>query len=402
MSINLLDLVKSQMGSDLIGKAASFLGESEASTGKAVNAALPALLGGMISKSSSSEGASALMGFLNQGENDGSIFSKLGGLLEGGSISSLLGSGSGILQMLLGDKLGAIASAIASYAGIKQESSSNLLGLAAPLLMGGVGKYVKDQGITSASGLASLLGGQSDFVKAALPAGLGGTLGSILGLGGLSNMASQATGAAANAVSTAAKGGSNILGWVLGGLAALALMFLVYKGCNKPTAATEAPATDTVAATTPATPEPAPAATAELKFEVGSQEEAMLAFIKDANQAIDKQKWFDFPEIMFDSGSAALKPESEGKLNNILSILNAYPQVNLKIGGYTDNTGDDQKNLKLSDERAKACLTWLSSKGVDAARMSAEGYGEANPVASNDTEEGKAKNRRISFSVRQK
>lgn len=401
MSINLLDLVKSQMGSDLIGKAASFLGESESNTGKAVNAALPALLGGMISKSTSSEGASALMGFLNQGENDGSIFGKLGGLLEGGALSSLLGSGSGILQMLLGDKLGAIAAAIASYAGIKQESSSNLLGLAAPLLMGGVGKYVKEQGITSASGLASLLGGQSDFVKAALPAGLGGTLGSILGLGNLGNLASQATGAATSAVNTATKASGNMLGWILGGLAALALMFLVYKGCNKTTATTDAPAQDSVAAA-PAPVTPEPATSAALKFDAGTQEEAMLMFINDANQAIDKQKWFDFPEIMFDSGSAVLKPESESRLNNILSILNAYPQVNLKIGGYTDNTGDDQKNLKLSDDRAKACLTWLTGKGIDAARLSAEGYGEANPVASNDTEEGKAKNRRISFSVRQK
>ena len=83
-------------------------------------------------------------------------------------------------------------------------------------------------------------------------------------------------------------------------------------------------------------------------------------------------------------------------------MLKAYPAVALKIGGYTDNTGDPDRNLKLSDNRAKAVMAALVAMGAARARLEAEGYGPQFPVASNDTEEGRAKNRRISLRVTNK
>jgi outer membrane protein OmpA-like peptidoglycan-associated protein len=83
--------------------------------------------------------------------------------------------------------------------------------------------------------------------------------------------------------------------------------------------------------------------------------------------------------------------------------LKEYPAVHLKIGGYTDSDGNDAANFKLSGERAKAVFEWLVAKGIAAERLpEPEGYGEKHPVAANDTPENKAKNRRISFSVRAK
>jgi outer membrane protein OmpA-like peptidoglycan-associated protein len=73
--------------------------------------------------------------------------------------------------------------------------------------------------------------------------------------------------------------------------------------------------------------------------------------------------------------------------------------VRIRIGGYTDNTGDPGTNLRLSEERANNVMDELVKLGIDPARMSARGYGERNPVADNSTEDGRQKNRRISLRV---
>ncbi len=84
------------------------------------------------------------------------------------------------------------------------------------------------------------------------------------------------------------------------------------------------------------------------------------------------------------------------------SILKAYPNVNLKIGGYTDNVGDDAANLKLSAARAEATSKALLDRGIATGRLEAEGYGEQHPIASNETEEGRQRNRRIDVRVTKK
>ena len=127
-------------------------------------------------------------------------------------------------------------------------------------------------------------------------------------------------------------------------------------------------------------------------------EMALLDFIK-SGKAIDKKAWFDFDRLLFETGSATLKPESAEQLKNIAEILKAYPTVNVKLGGYTDNTGNANNNLKLSGDRAAAVKAELEKLGIAETRLESEGYGQANPVASNDTEESRALNRRISIRV---
>jgi K(+)-stimulated pyrophosphate-energized sodium pump len=83
-------------------------------------------------------------------------------------------------------------------------------------------------------------------------------------------------------------------------------------------------------------------------------------------------------------------------------ILKAFPAVNIKIGGYTDNTGSAQTNKKLSQDRADVVMAELVQLGIDKARLAAEGYGPEHPVASNDTEAGRAENRRIAVRVTKK
>ncbi|PWK18908.1 K(+)-stimulated pyrophosphate-energized sodium pump [Arcicella aurantiaca] len=131
-------------------------------------------------------------------------------------------------------------------------------------------------------------------------------------------------------------------------------------------------------------------------------ENNLLKFIEDKSKAVDKTTWFDFDRLTFETGKSTLKPESAEQLKNIAEILKAFPSVNIKLGGYTDNTGDANANLKLSGDRASTVKSELVKLGIPDARLESEGYGQENPVATNDTEEGRAANRRISVRVTKK
>ncbi len=103
--------------------------------------------------------------------------------------------------------------------------------------------------------------------------------------------------------------------------------------------------------------------------------------------------------IQFGEGSAAIAPESEGRLDRLVAILQRCPDAPVEIGGYTDAGGTTARNQALSQIRAQAVVDYLEQAGIAAGRLSAVGYGEANPIASNDTEEGRAQNRRIEFKI---
>ena len=113
----------------------------------------------------------------------------------------------------------------------------------------------------------------------------------------------------------------------------------------------------------------------------GGIEDQLVAFIQSAeykNGTADslKDKWFNFDDLNFKYGSTELVPESKRQLDNIVAILKAFPDVKIKIGGYTDKKGDDAGNKKLSDGRAKAVKAALEKAGVGAQVPEAEGYGE--------------------------
>nr|WP_262898314.1 OmpA family protein [Hymenobacter siberiensis] len=101
--------------------------------------------------------------------------------------------------------------------------------------------------------------------------------------------------------------------------------------------------------------------------------------------------------INFDFNKATLKPSSYPKLQQMVKILNDYPDYSMSIAGHTDSKGADNFNLGLSYERANTARTYLLSKGIAADRIEARGYGETHPIATNDTEAGRALNRRVDF-----
>ncbi len=106
-------------------------------------------------------------------------------------------------------------------------------------------------------------------------------------------------------------------------------------------------------------------------------------------------KTFELKNLDFDFGKATIKVGSDKILKDVITVLNLKKSMKIEIAGYTDNVGSDVENLKLSQNRAEAVRNYLITKGkIDASRIVAKGYGETNPIADNDSEEGRKQNRR--------
>ena len=101
--------------------------------------------------------------------------------------------------------------------------------------------------------------------------------------------------------------------------------------------------------------------------------------------------------IKFDVNKATIKPESMGTINYVVKMMTDHPELKFSVEGHTDSDGDDTANQKLSEARAKSVLEAMTRLGITADRLTSKGYGESKPMAANDTQEGKAQNRRVEF-----
>ncbi|WP_295220114.1 sodium-translocating pyrophosphatase [uncultured Chryseobacterium sp.] len=139
----------------------------------------------------------------------------------------------------------------------------------------------------------------------------------------------------------------------------------------------------------------------KIKIGEGSQLYQLYNAVKNKDQGVlDPNKWYTIENLYFESGSSDLRPGSDAQLLNLVELLNAYPTMKIKLGGYTDNIGNEESNQKLSNLRAQTVKLKLLELGVGGDRVEAEGYGSQYPVCSaNDTEECMAKNRRIDVRV---
>ncbi len=400
MEINLLEIVKKQISGEILQKAAAFLGEDSGASQKALNAILPSLLGGVVNQSTSISSATNLINTLTTDGHDGSIFNSLSNLLNGGSATQgLLAAGDSIVKNLFGNKTSGIVDWIASYAGIKTGSASGLMSMIAPVVMGAIGKQIMG-GQSGVSGLMSLLSGQTNLIKNALPVGLSSVL-------GLSNLkletpsvvsTAQAEKIASEAHITVAEKSllSRILPWFILLLAGLAGMFYL-KMCNtkapeppQATAVTEvpqvtAPVVDTIKKL--ALPE------GDITVKTGSFLDQLYMEVIDTT--LDPTKALTFDNVNFATGSADLTEGSKMQLDDLVKIMKGYPKVEIKIEGHTDNQGNEAFNKKLSENRAASVKTYLASHGIAGGRMATAGFGSTKPVADNTNEEGRAKNRRI-------
>ncbi len=426
MSINLLDLVKDQISGQLAKQAAGFLGESESSIGGALGSIMPALLGGAAQKAQSPSGAQGLMDML--GGLDTGMLSDISSVFGGGAsnVNNVLNSGGGIVDMLLGNKVGGIIDFVSKASGLKSGSTSSLLKLAAPFLMSLISKQVAGKGLGF---LTDLLGGQKSNIAAALPAGMG----SLLGFAGLTgNDYKASTTSHSSTTNESSTGGSNILKWLLpllliGGLG----WFLSKGGCGKKDVVADAvAAVDTTAtAVVESVVAMLPAVTVDsltgvVTYDLGAPSEIMLPggvkFMAAANgfertlidfvtngtiDTVDKKaNWFTMHDVQFKSGSTAYATEKAmTQLKNVAAVLKAYPNVVIKLGGYTDKSGDDASNKKLSQARANVVMKELIKLGAKSGQIKeAVGYGEEFAEAAEDDRDGMARDRKTAAKVASK
>jgi len=439
MSVNLLDLAQGYMSDAIIEKASSSLGISSELTKSGMNLVLPALLGGIMNKASTSSGASDLLNMMNRSEFGGSFLDNIGDQF-GGSNNSMLDLGGNLLGSLFGNKLGGITDLIGSTIGSKSGISSTLMKFGLPLLLGVVKKTVGKGGI---KGLLGLLGGQKDYLKKASPSGFMDKIMGSLGGGSLDNLTNNLSAQTRETVSDikenvekgVEKSGNKWLKYLA--IAALALLAYYlwqnYKGdATEVKQNVENVVTDIKDSTIKATSNIIDDANAlynagdnlvgktikgfenlgefiKIKLADGTElivpskglEYQLVSFIK-SDKAVDKTTWFDMRRILFKTGSADLDNRSMNQIKNLEEILRVNPNVGIKIGGYTDNTGDAALNKTLSANRATAVMKALIKQGVDPNRLSAEGYGKEHPIADNGTDIGRALNRRVAVRVTKK
>jgi len=154
----ILDLLNGPLGQQIISGVAGQTGQSSDKTSNLLSMALPVLMGAMKKNASTPEGAQGLLGALNK-HQQGGLLDNLGGFFEGGVDESAQKEGDGILGHLLGGKRPAVENALSQKSGMDLGSVANILKVAAPLLMGAVGKQTQQAGISDSNGLGNLLGG---------------------------------------------------------------------------------------------------------------------------------------------------------------------------------------------------------------------------------------------------
>jgi OOP family OmpA-OmpF porin len=433
MSFNLIDAAKGLFTNELVNKAGAYLGESEAGVTKAISGILPTVLSSLLNKTTTQEGAGIVTNMVAENHTSG-ILNNLGGFF-GNDNGGLLNKGANLLSSLFGGNSNTVTNLISNFAGVKTSSASSLLNMAVPAVLGLLGKHTSGSG---ASGIAALLSSQKDNIAAAVPAGL--NLGSVLGnFGGRvsdinSSAKATATHYANETVENKGSGLRILLPLLLLALAAMGAFYLFGNGCNNTTevmpdgadslhSKTEQVAGDVKDAVVTGVGK-LDSLTGEFNYNLGniitidlpngagklevgenSTENKLYKFLSNSGSVIDtvKGNWFEFTNVRFKTASSVITDESMVQLKNMVAISKAYPTAQFKLGGYTDNTGSAAGNVALSQKRAEAVVSMLQKLGAAAASIAgAKGYGPEHPIADNETEEGRAQNRRVAVNVKAK
>lgn len=413
MNINLLEVLKTRFNAMVLVKIADHIEEFSSNTFSALNIVMPIVLGNFIKKASTTEGLEELTVLLEESMFPKDLHSKLHDIVTSNEdFDQYISSSESTTHKILGHSLDKLNETVSSESGISKESSKVLFQIVTPVLITLINQRNQSQG-WGKSGLASWLMNQSEHVLNELPSGVA----EIIGFDDLGDfLGTNKTKDSEESPKLVIM----ILPWILGLIALLAALYYI-RTCNKPTTnlyslnnnnlINEANS-DTLQKTN--THFDSTINTAfeyekrhlidgtELNIPSVGIESKLISFIEDKTKPIDKDTWFEFDRLYFKVNSAVLDTNSDEQLENISLILKAYPAVKIKIGGYTDNIGASASNISLSSERAKAVLVSLIKKGIESNRLSSEGYGDQYPVADNNTEEGRNKNRRVAIKLKSK
>ena len=391
MATNLLDSISSQLTPQMIQHVSARLGETPAQTRQAIDKAIPTLLASLI-HFSSTNGSSQLLDLFNRA-NYGRLLNNLSGLLdEGNTTQNVMATGQEILSAVLADKLNAVSEIIATASGVTNTSASSLLCLAAPVVLGVLGRVCAVQGL-DATQFAMLLMGQKEAIVKLAPAGLAEGL----GVSGIMHLDAWPAGMAPAMMAHPVRAESTLKRWrwtVLGVLAAGAIYFLA--GCDSggtPSLMDQWMPTATSVAVSVTLPDGA-----VLSLKEDSLNYHVATFLGDAALKT-VPKVFVFDRLHFDYSTAQLSTEAALTVDELSAILNAYPSTDVRLDGYTHGVGSAVDNKTLALDRVAAVKEILTKGGIGATRVTIAGYSQQYPLASNAAEERRAKNWRLELVV---
>ena len=399
MSSILLDHLRTAFNPTAVSELSRALREAPAPTQKALDGLIPAVTAGVINRVSEPEGATRLYQLLS--DTPFTTDPTMSQLVEiGEHRQKAAESGNALLKQLFTDQPNRLAQATAQYSGVGLGSATTLTGLVMSVLMGFLRQQVTTRSLTQAQ-LAALLLGETELVRSAVPAALVGGLGWLIGSS--RPLSAQPTRTVSTAPTDEGPAGTPWWRWLVVALALLALLFFLLRGCNgdkiSPTAdSTPGSASDTIASDLDGN-EPQVRVGVDLpggrKLSVveHSFNDSLARYL--ASKGSQTPRVFTFDNLTFETDSARITAQARPHVDDLIQIMQAYPNLMIRIEGNTDSTGDDAINDPLSGERADMVKQALIQGGIAASRVSTRERGDTKPIASNQTPAGRQKNRRI-------
>jgi outer membrane protein OmpA-like peptidoglycan-associated protein len=402
MSNTLINSVRSVFTDDLISKFSVLLNEPQGNIQKAVQAGIPIVLTEVLHQAGSPEGATKIWNLSKQAAgNDffGQIHElgvRSGNLVTG---SVLLKKGSDFAVGLLGARKDMVVKEITRFSGASTESASFIAGVVSFASLDSIGRQITS-GSMEAKGLTLWLDTQRESIIHEIPQGL-----EVKAPLRIRHYPRE------KAVRTRR---NTMLSVALGVIVLFVAIFLIFFWPHKHTdlASVANPMDTTITAPTPVRTVQDTVRSETVRVNLpngrvldvyqGGTEDRLVKFLDDPNAKLHKKNgdWFNFTKIGFASNNASLLLESQAQLKNIVAILAAFPKAKIKIGGYSDNTGDSIVNVRLSQERADNIYAKLIDLDTKRSQLKgAKGYGPKYPVGDNGTAAGRNMNRRMSIDV---
>ena len=442
MKTNLVETVKFCFTDEVINHLAAVLGEEPAQIKKGLTRTVPLVLDSMLKLAEQEGNPSALLQIAREADA-----ANVPTHLTDVANTAWYEQGGTILVELLGSTYGTSMNQVAQEAGIQLLAAERLLQLSAAAVLGVVGRFAAENGLTP-SAFVQWLGSQKAVIEAAMlptlqpaPSAAPRTPATVpprlLATTPPRTAPVGRWSAAAGAAPEAAPRSNTNWPWQGGLLLLIAVSLGYFFGYDRHQPADEAgvAATPTAAAPTAAAPTAATPAAATPGVAAGRYDQSRDTYIYDTGQpiilklangttqkvganstenrlyaflatptvqvdSVNRTKgWINFDRVYFEPSKATLTPESAQQLQNVASILKTFPAAVVKIGGYTDSSGVALHNFQLSEERAKIAMITLGSFGVPLNNIQYKGYGGKYFITSNNTPTGRALNRRISIRV---
>ena len=456
--MNLIVELKELLGGDISVKAASLVGEKEDKVKLAIEGLVPTIIGGIMKRATNEAGATTLMNVIQKGGHNGAILSEISSIVQDReSFAKVVEKGHSLVSMLLPDKKSSIATLISQFAGVRNSSATSLLAFVMPVVIGRLGKVVSNQNADKST-LANTVLELKGYLLGETPENIQVKMIDVLGLATFMSQELKpvqfASGAPLRSPGVPAPTAPKISDdkdkivtyssknyesedeerqplpkWVFpASIIALVVAVGAYFLVNYDWQSTFSSSADQVDSTqveqvtgaeidTTALPKDTALAkidssntAAEVKLTgialpngqtietlPGSFVERFTKYVADT--ASRPAQVFTLENVAFEGNTATIVTGGEKNVQDLAKIMTAFPKVQVKITSHTDNAGDTLQNKKLSLKRAFAVRNMLVTNGISAIRIDFDGKGPFVPVASNTTEEGKAKNRRIEVKV---